>query len=52
MIGAAKGFDEKAKAIEVAMKFEALRIKERAAKGGKFGKGFDPAGGEDDFETS
>jgi hypothetical protein len=38
-------FEQKAKAIEIAMKFEALKLK---AKGPRFGKGFDSDEGGDD----
>lgn len=41
----AEGFEEKAKAVEIAMKFEALQHK---IKGSDFGKGFDNSGGDDD----
>jgi len=46
MIALAQSFDEKAKAIEIAMKFEALKHK---LKGSEFGKGFDGGGDDDNF---
>lgn len=49
MIAGAENFEQRRKAIETAMKFEALRLKDRAARKPGFGKGFDPAGGEDDI---
>lgn len=45
MLGEAKSFDERKAAVEVAMKFEALKLK---AKGNEFGKGFEDTGGDDD----
>jgi hypothetical protein len=45
MTALAEDFDQKAKAIEIAMKFEALQHK---LKGRDFGKGFDEPGGDDD----
>jgi hypothetical protein len=51
MIGQAKDFEQKAKAIEIAMRFEILKLKAEPPKKA-FGKGFeeDP-GGEDDFKV-
>jgi hypothetical protein len=46
MTSLATSFEDKAKAIEIAMKFEALQ---RKLKGNDFGKGFDNPGGDDDF---
>jgi hypothetical protein len=46
MIALAKTFDEKAKSIEIAMKFETMKHK---LKGNEFGKGFDNGGEDDDF---
>jgi hypothetical protein len=41
----AKTFEEKVKGIDVAMKFEVLKLKSR---GPKFGQGFDNPGGDED----
>jgi hypothetical protein len=41
----AKTFEEKLKSLDVAMRFETLKLK---ARGPKFGQGFDNPGGDDD----
>lgn len=45
MLHEADSFEDRKAAIEVALKFEALKLK---AKGNEFGKGFDETGGDED----